>query len=134
MSIRLSKEHGVNPTIPVCFWCGEGKNEIALLGKLKDDKKAPMYTVLDYEPCDKCKEMFKKGVLLVGVQYTSNGLPAIGKGDNNKPVYPTGTHAVVTKEWAAKAFSGTGAEVCGVNLLDDDVLQRMMSGKEENVV
>ena len=33
-SIRLSPAHGVNPTIPICFWCGNEKNEIALMGKL----------------------------------------------------------------------------------------------------
>ena len=36
-SIRLSKEHGVNPTIPICFWCEKDKNEIAMLGKLKGE-------------------------------------------------------------------------------------------------
>lgn len=33
-SIKLSSKHGVNPTIPVCFFCGEEKNEIALLGRI----------------------------------------------------------------------------------------------------
>lgn len=26
MEITLSPKYGVNPTIPVCFWCGEEKN------------------------------------------------------------------------------------------------------------
>lgn len=30
--IKLSPKYGVNPTIPVCFWCGKEKNEIALMG------------------------------------------------------------------------------------------------------
>ena len=34
-SILLSPKHGVNPTIPVCFWCGREKNEVALMGYLK---------------------------------------------------------------------------------------------------
>lgn len=63
-SIRLSEKHGVNPCIPVCFWCGKSKNEIALLGKLKDDSKAPMNAVLDREPCDECKELMSRGVTL----------------------------------------------------------------------
>lgn len=63
--IKLSEKYGVNPTIPVCFWCGESKNEIALLGRLGDARKgedieAPKNMVLDYEPCDKCKEKFTK--------------------------------------------------------------------------
>lgn len=26
-NITLSPKYGVNPTIPVCFWCGESKAE-----------------------------------------------------------------------------------------------------------
>ena len=35
--IKISPKYGVNPTIPVCFWCGKQKNEIALMGHMKDD-------------------------------------------------------------------------------------------------
>lgn len=69
--IKLSPKHGVNPTIPMCFFCGESKNEIALLGKIGgkgEDIEAPMYMVLDYEPCDKCKETIGDNVLVIGVQ------------------------------------------------------------------
>ena len=34
--IKLSPKHGLNPTIPVCFWCGEERNEVALLGHIGD--------------------------------------------------------------------------------------------------
>ena len=53
-SIRISEKHGVNPTIPICFYCGEDKNEVALLGKLHGDKEAPMRMWIngDYEPDD----------------------------------------------------------------------------------
>lgn len=42
-SIKLSPKHGVNPTIPVCFFCGKPKNEIALMGRMggKEDIEAP---------------------------------------------------------------------------------------------
>lgn len=57
-SIRISEKHGANPTIPICFFCGEDKNEVALLGKLSGDKEAPMRMWIngDYEPCDECKK------------------------------------------------------------------------------
>jgi len=56
----LHKEYGVNPTIPICAFCGEDKNEIALLGaKYKD--KAPMHMHIDNEPCDACKKRFDDG-------------------------------------------------------------------------
>ena len=34
-TIELSPKHGVNATIPVCFWCGKEKNEIAILGRVR---------------------------------------------------------------------------------------------------
>lgn len=52
--IKLSPKHGLNPTIPVCFWCGEERNEVALLGHIGDGRKhedfeAPRHMVIDYE-------------------------------------------------------------------------------------
>ena len=42
-SIKVSPKHGLNPTIPQCFWCGKDKSEIALLGKMdKEDSPAPL--------------------------------------------------------------------------------------------
>lgn len=32
--IKISPKYGLNPTIPVCFWCGKQKNEIALMGRM----------------------------------------------------------------------------------------------------
>ena len=37
--IKLSPKHGLNPTIPVCFWCGEERNEVALLGHIGDEAR-----------------------------------------------------------------------------------------------
>ena len=104
-SIKLSPKHGVNPTIPVCFFCGEEKNEIALLGRIGDGRKhedfeAPMRMVLDYEPCDKCKEQWSKGVAIIEVTQTplSDGRPPI-----QKDLYPTGRHVVIKPEAWSRA-------------------------------
>lgn len=101
-SIKLSPEHGVNPTIPVCFWCGEAKNEIAMLGKIdKEDSEAPKYIVLNYEPCDKCKELFSKGIHVVGVTTTPmvDGMFPIQE-TSSIALYPTGAFFVAPEEWA----------------------------------
>lgn len=50
-SIRISEKHGVNPSITICPICGK-ETGIALLGKLKGDKEAPMRMLSD--PCDDC--------------------------------------------------------------------------------
>ena len=93
--ITVSKEHGVNPCIPVCFWCGEEKNEVALLGKLPGDVAAPMKAIIDFEPCPKCQEFMDQGIMLIGVttEQPQNGIPCIGNG-----LYPTGAWSVIREE------------------------------------
>ena len=62
--IKLSEKHGVNPSMTVCFYCGEATG-IALLGKLKGNEEAPKYICNSIEPCDKCKEKYKDYVLIL---------------------------------------------------------------------
>ena len=96
MSIRLSEKHGVNPSMEICFFCNEAKG-IVLFGKLKGDVEAPKEILIDYEPCDKCKEKFKEGVIVVAVtteqQYKNQ--PPINHTQNNEELYPTGAYVVV---------------------------------------
>lgn len=95
-NIPLHPEHGLNPTIPICFWCGEEKNEIAFLGN-KCKKEAPKHTMLDYEPCNKCQEKWNQGVALLEVQndpITKDQPPLTPKTDH----YPTGRFLVLDKK------------------------------------
>lgn len=107
--IKLSPKYGLNPTIPVCFWCGQPKNEIALLGKLGDRRKgedieAPRECVLDYEPCATCKENMDNGFTLMEVseQPTSKGQPPMQTSPTN--LYPTGRFVVLKMEAAERIF------------------------------
>lgn len=101
-SIKVSPKYGVNPTIPVCFFCGKPKNEIALMGKMGgrgEDLEAPRNMVLDYEPCDECKEMMSKGVALIVVsdkQPEDKRPPMTAQGDQK--VYPLGGMLVIKSE------------------------------------
>lgn len=70
-SIRLSPKHGVNPAIPVCFFCGENKNELILVGRLPGDEEAPRRAVWNMEPCDKCKGFMAQGVILISAKADS---------------------------------------------------------------
>jgi len=100
-SIRLHKEHGLNPTMPVCFWCGKDTGEIALLGAAFKGE-APMRMVMDYTPCDSCKTDFAKGVVLVQVTEhpnTAQQPPIQGN------LYPTGKLCVVTDECIERMFN-----------------------------
>ena len=101
-TIKISKKHGINPTIPICFWCGKEKNEIALLGKLPGDVEAPksMWLLGDYEPCDSCKELRKQGVDLVEAASHPTLHP---KQPAWHGAYPTGRHMIL-KENAIRAI------------------------------
>ncbi len=104
-SIRLSEKHGVNPCIPVCAFCGKQKQELAFLGRLPGDIKAPMSAVLNYEPCDECRQNWSMGVPLIRVSKTpgSEGQPPIQKREGFN-IYPTGSYMVITKEAAERIF------------------------------
>lgn len=101
-SIRVSEKHGVNPTLGICFWCGEDDGTIGLLGKLKGDVEAPRKMMLGYEPCDTCKEGIALGVAIM----EASSFPAF---DNQpkikKGCYPTGRWSVITREAAERLFT-----------------------------
>jgi len=97
-SIRLSPNHGVNPSITKCFLCGEDKNELVLFGKLKGDAEAPRSVVLDKEPCDKCKEYMQKGIILISVDEFKS------KGDTENP-YRSGGWVVVKDDVIKRAIA-----------------------------
>lgn len=100
--IKISPKHGLNPTIPVCFWCGKQKNEIALMGRMENDIEAPKNMVLDYEPCEECQNHMAMGVAVLEASDHPNteGQPPMQKG-----VYPTSRFVVVTTECADRVFS-----------------------------
>ena len=131
-SITMSPKYGVNPTIPVCFFCGEEKQEIALLGKLKGDVEAPHRMCLDYEPCEKCKQAFTQGILLVGV--VTHPLP-----DNRPPIqenlYPTGSYMLVTESFIERFLADdvkTKEQVLKTRklLLEEPVIQHLQKQAE----
>lgn len=100
--IKISPKYGVNPTIPVCFWCGKPKNEIALMGRMKGDIEAPKNMVLDYVPCEECQNHMAMGVAILEASDHPNteGQPPMQKG-----VYPTSHFVVVTTECADRVFN-----------------------------
>jgi hypothetical protein len=73
-SIRLSGKHGVNPALLVCFLCGK-ETGVALLGLLKGDAEAPR-RMCDPEPCNECKDLMERGVILISVDESKTTDPA----------------------------------------------------------
>ena len=117
-SIKLSSKHGVNPCIPICFFCGEQKNEIALLGELPNDAEAPKNLLLDYIPCDSCQSVMDEGVTVIEVDTTPNF-------DNQPPIqddlYPTGRYLVLKVEAANRIFHWNEHKAGGKVLIDKEL-------------
>lgn len=123
-SIKLSPKHGVNPTIPVCFWCGKPKNELALLGKIdKEDSEAPQKLIVNYEPCDACKELFSKGIHVIGCSdkpIVETMFPIMQ--DEKHCLYPTGSMFVASEEWVKDFLKANESEDMIENVLERKTL------------
>jgi hypothetical protein len=104
--LKLSPKYGLNPTISVCFWCGEEKGEIALLGQIGDSRKgedieASMHTIIDYEPCPACLAKMESGFTVVEATTCPNDITSVPIQDG---IYPTGRFVVIKPETASKIF------------------------------
>lgn len=133
-SIKISEKHGVNPTIPICFFCGEEKKEIVLLGKLPGDTEAPMHMWIpgDYEPCEKCKEKWSHGIPLIEVNDTANfdRQPEIVAG-----AYPTGRVVVIREEAIKRGFKENVADELLKHrhgLIDRIVFEEIVGKREDS--
>ncbi len=131
-SIKLSPKYGVNPTIPVCFWCGEERGEIALLGHIGDgrrheDIEAPRYAVLDYEPCDKCKCNMSHGFTLMEATQHPNRRTSVPA---QSGIYPTGNYVVVKPDAIHRIFGDESAKNGGKAYLDSAIFQNMFARGE----
>ena len=108
--IRLSPKHGLNPSLGVCFWCGEDDGTILLLGMRGGyDLPAPPRCIAGYAPCPKCIENRKLGITLIEVDQgptsKSGKLPPLnGPNAGINAVYPTGRWCVLKETAIAKAF------------------------------
>lgn len=100
-AIKISPRFGVNPTIPVCFWCGNEKNEVALMGYLRNDTEAPRNAVIDYTPCEECCTQMKRGFLVIAATREPNGVTDMPLSDG---VFPTGKWSVIKHEVAKRLF------------------------------
>lgn len=132
-NIKLSPKHGLNPTIPVCAWCGKPKNEIALMGHIKtnkrgEDPEAPKNCVLDYEPCEHCKEQWSQGVAILEAT-TERPTPYRPpmKQENGVDIYPTMRMVVIKAESASQIF-GQEMSAGQTVLLEDKAFEQIFGG------
>lgn len=117
--VKLSPKYGLNPTIPICFWCGKEKNEIALMGRMGNGRKgqdieAPRNLLLDYEPCEGCMQCMNQGFTVMEADSvpTFENQPSARTSDD---VYPTGRWVVIKMDAARRIF-GEWAEASNTEL------------------
>lgn len=134
-SIPLSPKYGVNPCLQVCFWCGEDVG-IALMGRIRkkdphtgrvirgSDEEAPNRVVLDYEPCQKCKENMSKGVTCVEATTVQ---PMDDRPEIQEGIYPTGRFCVIHEEAANRIFPGYDLKNGGKLLIEDAVFDKVFT-------
>lgn len=101
--IKLSPKFGVNPSMAVCFYCGQEKGDIVLPGRIRrkgtqEDVEAPRRAVWDDEPCAGCRAMMKQGIMMCEVDEARTT-------DINNP-HRTGCMVVITDEAAERIFEG----------------------------
>ena len=109
--MRLHTKYGVNPTIPICFVCGKEKNELVLLGASYKEE-APMKMCLNREPCEECKGLARKGVVLISVKDKETG-------DNP---FRTGKIIVIKDEAFERIFGTIKSRFC---FIEDSVLNKI---------
>jgi hypothetical protein len=93
-NLRLSPQHGVNPSVDVCFVCQQPVG-VCLLG-YNGGAEAPRYMCSSREPCDQCKRHMQTGVILISV---SEKLTT----DQRNP-WRTGGWVVIKEEALTRAF------------------------------
>lgn len=129
-SVRLSKKHCLNPTIPTCFFCGQSKNEIMLLGAAgdkiakdmgKEDGEMPMNCCMDMSPCEECAGYMKQGIMFISIR----------DGETNKEQpYRTGKLWVL-KEEAVNGFLKNDSELldnilkCRFCFIEDSIAEQI---------
>ena len=102
-SIPISHKHGLNPSLEICFWCGQDTGAILLYGRLSNDSKAPYHSFSSYQLCPKCEAIFSAGILVVEVTESPNftGQKPLQK---NSRDFPTGRLVVVSRESIPRMF------------------------------
>lgn len=119
--ITLSPKHGVNPSLLKCFACGKGAG-IALLGKLKNDEKAPREMTDQNIFCNDCQKVINQdGLLVISVR----------DGEASDNPYRTGKMVGITKEAKNRIFKNIKTNVC---YMEDSVFDKIfnITENEEN--
>ena len=98
MSITLSKEHGINPSVDTCFICGKETSLVLFGASYKDENgkttEAPR-TVCSGGLCDTCQKVIDEG----GIFFI-----AVKDGERGNNPYRTGQIGALKEEAVQRMF------------------------------
>lgn len=108
--------------MPICFWCTKETGKPVMLPEV-NGKKPPARAILNYEPCEACKEMFSKGIHIIGVvdKPFAETMPPIVCEEEMK-LYPTGSFFVASPEWTEQMLKANNNQRMVENVLKHRVL------------
>ena len=116
MGLRLSKEYGVNPSIDMCFVCGEEIDIILFGTSYKDEngKTAQAPTkICSGRLCKKCEEFIERGYVFFIV---------VKDGQSGKNPRRSGPIVQIKKEVAKEMFN---ADVQNINYLEESAYKQI---------
>jgi hypothetical protein len=115
--ILLSPQYGVNPSVELCWLCGESMGVI-LFGKMKRDKEAPPSCTLGHV-CKRCQTLMELGIIM-----------ALSKDGKN----PAGSFVVIKEEAFKRIVNADDLREYGLKhrlvLVDDEVFAMLQPPKE----
>jgi len=93
--MMLSRKFGLNPSLGVCFYCGDENGEVVIPGLLRSKKdgqdvEAPRRAVWHKEPCARCQGFMAEGIIMISVDES--------KSDDQQNPYRTGGWVVLKEE------------------------------------
>lgn len=93
-----------------------------LKGRGGEDIAAPMHMVIDYEPCDECRQNMAQGFTLIEATSKPNAASNV---EIQRGVYPTGRYAVLRREAAERIFSNLNGRDKG--FVTPEIFEQMIS-------
>ena len=119
MSVRISKQFGLNPSVTRCACCGKDYG-VALFGTAYKDPKTGKTAEAPREVyqglCDNCKSVVEaKGLIIIEVRDGETG---------NNP-YRTGRMIGITKEARERMFKDLNSHIC---YMEESMFSKMFNG------
>lgn len=113
--------------MPICFWCTKETGKPVKLPEV-NGKIPPKKAILNYEPCEACKEIFCQGIHIIGVvdKPLVETMPPIVK-DGEVELYPTGSFFVASESWTEEMLKKNGK----ADMLEDVLKRKVLMMPDE---